>query len=299
LGIAILRINNFYFFDVPLILTVLFLISISFAAEPERLGAGSRELARGNAMAADTSAFFVSYWNPGMLAFKRNLSAGLHGEKRSPSMDGGTFGIDAGVGNRMGIGATFILRDDYIIGYTGLGYRISKKDGIGFSLSSMYLIDEFQSPLSFDLGWFRYWNAKWQSGLSIRNLGFNSKLSASWRGNDYEAFRPKTFEAGLTHRNLLAGKPASVSLSVLSYQEADTLFVFDPDWHVFKGRFGIELETNPGKTLRIGIDGKSPTAGWSQAFKVGNKTLSLDYAIIYEWEAEVLNPLSLSLRMKF
>jgi len=284
---------------VPFIIIILFFLSFSFAQDAERLGAGSRELARGNAMAADTSAFFAAYWNPAMLAFKRNLSVGLHGEARSSNMNGGAFGIDAGAGSRMGIGMATLLRDNDIIGYAGLGYRISKKDGIGFSLSMINRIDEFQSPLSFDLGWFKHWNAKWQSGLLIRNLGFNSKLSASWQRNNYDAYRPKAFEAALTHRNLLSGKPVSVSLSVLSYQEADTLFVFDPDLHVFKGRLGFEFETSHNKSLRIGIDGKNPTAGWSHAFNINNKILFLDYAIIYEYEASKLNPLSLTLRMKF
>jgi hypothetical protein len=284
---------------VPLIFIALFLFSFSFASEAERFGAGSRELSRGNAMAADTSAFFASYWNPGMLAFRRDIAAGLHAEHRSAGMSGGSFGVDAGAGSRMGIGMAVLSRDDFITGYTGLGYRMSKKDGVGFSFSTMYLINEFQSPLSFDLGWFRYWSASWQSGLLIRNIGFNSKLSASWQRGNYKAFRPKTFEAGLTRRSLLAGKPASVSLSVISYQEADTLFVFDPDIHVFKGRFGFELETGKNKSLRFGIDGKDPAIGWSYAFDIANKILFLDYAIIYEWEADALNPLSLSLRMKF
>jgi hypothetical protein len=53
-------------------------------------------------------------------------------------------------------------------GYAGLSYRLNKANGIGVSFSA-----ESESPLSFDLGWFRFWNSKWQSGAQIRNLGFD------------------------------------------------------------------------------------------------------------------------------
>ena len=231
----------------------------------------------------------------------------------------------------MGIGMAFLFRADrdlsvldsagkeqgvaqplYMIGYTGLGYRLSKRDGLGFSLSIAYdrlgldnkmgvagIANEYQSPLSFDLGWFRFWNAKWQSGAQIRNLGFNSNLSAVWRKNMSEGLRPKTFEVGATHRNLLLNKPASVSLQLISYQEVDTLFVFDPDWHVFKGRFGFEWEFIERCDVRFGVDGRDPSIGFGYALNVGTRTLFLDYAFLYEWDANKVNPFSLTARMRF
>jgi hypothetical protein len=261
----------------------------SMDAIAERIGAGSRELAKGNAAVADSSAFLAAYWNPGMLAFKRDLSIALHGENRSLEKTGGSFGIESGIGNRMGIGTAFLFRDDmdFMLGYTGLGYRLSKADGIGISLSITYdMLNEYQSPLSLDLGWFRFWNEKWQSGLQIRNLGFNE-------------LRPKIFEAGITHRNLLLGKPASVSLSLASYQAADTLSVFEPDWHIFKSRFGFEWRAIANGDLRFGIDGKNPSMGCGYAFRISEKTFIIDYAFIYEWEADLLNPLSFTIRMRF
>jgi len=308
----------------------------SMDAVAERMGAGSRELAKGNVAVADTAAFSAAYWNPGMLAFKRNLGIALHAENRSLDRVGGSLGIEGSVGGRMGVGMAVLFRGDtdfllideddnnrgtampfFMLGYAGLGYRLDKTNGIGVSLSIAYdrlgldsewgVADEYQSPISFDLGWFKFWNEKWQSGLQIRNLGFNSKLSAAWRRNpsrdnslpSSNALRPKTFELGVTHRNLLLQRPASVSLSLLSYQVADTLFVFDPDWHIFKSRFGIEWRTIPNGDLRFGIDGKNPSLGWGYGFNIGSKTLWLDYAFIYEWDADLLNPLSLALRMKF
>jgi len=308
----------------------------SMDAVAERMGAGSRELAKGNAAVADTSAFSAAYWNPGMLAFKRDLGVALHAENRSLNRVGGSFGIEGNAGSRMGIGMAVLFRGDtdfllideddnnrgtavpfFMLGYAGLGYRLNRTNGIGVSLSIAYdrlglnsewgVANEYQSPISFDVGWFKFWNEKWQSGLQIRNFGFNSKLSAAWRRNpsrdnslpSSEALRPKTFELGVVHRNLLLHRPASVSLSLLSYQVADTLFVFDPDWHIFKSRFGFEWRAISNGDLRFGIDGKNPSVGWGYGFNIGSKTLWVDYAFIYEWEADLLNPLSLTLRMKF
>jgi hypothetical protein len=259
---------------VPFILTILLLFSFSFA-KGEPLGAGAKELAKGNAAVADTSAFFAAYWNTGMLAFKRDLSIAAHLDNRSLGRAGGAFGIDAGVGNRVGIGAALLARKDSTesdtvayTGYIGLGYRLSKTDAVGFS---------YQNPFSFNMGWFKFWNEKWQSGLQIG---------------------AKAIEAGVTHRNLFFSKPASVSLSLLSYQE-DSILAFDPDEHVLRGRFGFEWRGVTNGDLRLGIDGKNPSVGWGYAFCIGDKILFIDYALMYEWEADLLNPLSLSLRMKF
>jgi hypothetical protein len=148
--------------------------------------------------------------------------------------------------------------DVSIRGYAGLSYRLNKANGIGVSLSA-----ESQSPLSFDIGWFRFWNSKWQSGAQVRNLGSDDS-------------REEVFEAGLTHRNLLLGKPVSASLMLSGRSSV-------------KGSFGFEWEAIKNTDLRFGLDEKSPNAGIGYAFHIGDKTLFADYAI----------PLSLTLRMKF
>jgi hypothetical protein len=148
--------------------------------------------------------------------------------------------------------------DISIRGYAGLSYRINKSNGIGVSLSA-----ERQGPLSFDLGWFRFWNEKWQSGLQVRNLGSDDS-------------RTEIFEAGVTHRNLLLSKPVSASLMLSGRSSV-------------KGGFGLEWEAVKNTDLRFGLDEKSPNAGIGYAFHICDKTLFADYAI----------PLSFTLRMKF
>ncbi|GHV13890.1 hypothetical protein AGMMS49938_09120 [Fibrobacterales bacterium] len=271
----------------------------------ELVGAGAREIAMGKAAGSDTSAFVAVFWNPAMLAFKNDLAVSLNGKIDDPlgSADKfGAFGIDWGFGGRLSVGFAALYREnekenteDDILGYAGLGYRLNRLNGIGVSLS--ILSNKYQSPLSFDLGWYRYWNAKWQSSLQVRNLGFNSRLSAAWQRNSSgdisqsaELYlRPKTFELGITHRNFLLRKPASVSLALVSYQTADTLFVFDPDWHIFKGHAGFEWAVWHELNLRCGLDGKEISAGAGYNFSVGEKTLSVDFAY----------PFSLGLRARF
>jgi hypothetical protein len=254
---------------VPFIFLIIALMfSLSFA--------DSRALARGNAMIADSSASFATYQNPGMLAFKKDLALALHAENNNSNGIGGSFGIENGIGNRMGIGVAAMLgrgEDTLFIGetdsitkhadisirsYAGLSYRLNKANGIGVSLSA-----ESESPLSFDLGWFRFWNSKWQSGAQIRNLGSDDS-------------RTETFEAGVIHRNLLLGKPASASLMLFGRSQV-------------KGRFGFEWEVINNGDLRFGLNETSPSAGIGYAFNICGKTLFADYAI----------PLSLTLRMKF
>ena len=243
-----------------ILIILIILIQLVFAE------GGSKELAKGTAVVADSSAFSAVYWNSGMLAFKRDLTMALNVEKHKLSRTGGSFGIESGVGNRMGIGGAVLFIDDFILYYAGLGYRLSKADGIGVSLSVSYdMVDEYQDHLAFDLGWFRFWSEKWQSGLQIRNLGFNS--------------RDKSFEVGITHRNLLLSKPASVSLSVASNQDIDT----------FKGKFGFEWRAVTNGDLRFGIDGKDPSIGWGYDFNIREKIISIDYAY----------PFSFAIRMKF
>ncbi|GBU26258.1 hypothetical protein R83H12_02954 [Fibrobacteria bacterium R8-3-H12] len=266
-------------------IALIFLFQLVFAQKQnnivfERRVAGSKELSKGNAVVADSSAFSAVYWNPGVLAFRRDLSLAAHGEKNPNRLHktGGSFGVENGVGNRMGIGTSLLFINDFMLGYAGLGYRLSKTDGIGTSLSVIYdMEDEYQSPLAFDFGWFRFWSEKWQSGLQVRNLGFNSRATA--------------IEAGITHRNLLLSKPASVSLSVVNYQVADTthLPVFDPDLYVLKGKFGFEWRAFASGDLRLGIDGKKPAIGWGYIYNLDDKIVLIDYA----W------PLSLTARIKF
>ena len=78
----------------------------------ERMGAGTRELGRGNTGSADTASMPAAYWNPAILGFRGNLGYTLNGEKRDLDRAGGAVGIESPVGKRMGVGFAMLYRGD-------------------------------------------------------------------------------------------------------------------------------------------------------------------------------------------
>lgn len=309
----------------------------------ERMGAGARELGRGNTGGADTGSAPGAYWNPGLLGMRRDLALSLGGENRDLDRAGGYLGVESGAGKRMGVGMAVLFRGDrdfqvisdddedlgtaqpwFMMAYVGMGYRLSRIDGIGFSFSFSYdnldlashytdadMVDAYQSPVALNLGWYREWNARWTSGVVVRNLGLNSKLSASWQRNPSrdnslsttEAYRPKVLQVSLGYHAPLFGRKTNLWLDVLDYQVADTLLVFDPDWHIWKSRLGIETEVIPQGMVRLGLEDRNPSLGLGYTFLVRwdrkRIPIALDYALLYEWDAELWNPLSFSLSTRF
>ncbi len=306
----------------------------------ERMGAGTRELGRGNTGSADTSAMPGAYWNPAILGFRQNFNYTLNLERRSLDRTGGSLGLETAVGNRMGIGFAMLYRgdfdfevideDDQTLGtatpffsmmYLGFSYRATRRDAFGISLSLGYdnmdiaeyyegveMVDGFTSPVSINIGWLRQWNEKWSSSVVIRNISFGENLSARWSRNpstdnsiaSTEGVRPKVLQVGLGYRSHIKGKPVYAWMEALDYQIADTLLVFDPQHHVWTGRFGLECEIIPAGTVRIGMDGLDAMLGFGYKFnlRIGKKKYLFDvnYALTYESSAGLFNPLSLGVR---
>lgn len=306
----------------------------------ERMGAGARELGRGNTGSADTASTPGAYWNPAILGFRENLNVTISGDRRELDRMGGAFGIENKVGNRMGVGFAMLYRgdlafdvineDDETMGtatpyftmmYLGFAYRATRRDAFGVSLSMSYdnmdvseyyegwdLVDDYRSPVTFNLSWLRQWNEKWSSSVVIRNLSFGENLSAKWTKNastnnsvaSSEGVRPKVLQVGLGYRSKLFNKPIYAWMEAIDYQVADTLLAFDPDLHVWTGRVGFEYEVIPDGTLRLGMDDQDFTFGMGYRFhiRVGKKRYPLDvnYALAYESEAELWTPVSFGIR---
>ena len=53
----------------------------SFDGFVERMGAGTRELGRGNTGSADTASMPAAYWNPAILGFRQDFGYSLSAEK--------------------------------------------------------------------------------------------------------------------------------------------------------------------------------------------------------------------------
>ncbi len=188
----------------------------SFDGFVERMGAGTRELGRGNTGSADTASMPAAYWNPAILGFREHLSYNLNAEKRDLDRLGGSLGLEGPVGRRMGIGFAMLYRgdlnfdvineDDETMGtatpyftmmYLGLAYRATRRDAFGLSFSMSYdnmdiseyyegvaeVVDDYRSPVTINLSWIRQWNEKWSTSVVIRNLSFSENLSARWSKN--------------------------------------------------------------------------------------------------------------------
>ncbi|MCL4103280.1 hypothetical protein MMG03_002895 [Fibrobacter succinogenes] len=312
----------------------------SFDGFVERMGAGTRELGRGNTGSADTASMPAAYWNPAILGFRENFNYNLNAEKRDLDRAGGSLGLETKIGKRMGVGFAMLYRgdlnfdvineDDETVGtaspyftmmYLGLAYRATRRDAFGLSLSMSYdnmgiseyfegveLVDDYRSPMTLNLSWLRQWNEKWSTSVVIRNLSFSENLSAKWSKNtstdnsvaSSDGVRPKVLQIGVGYRSHIMGKPVYAWMEAIDYQVADTLLAFDPDLHVWTGRVGFECEIIPDGTLRLGMDDLDWTvgAGYKFRIRIGKKKYLFDvnYALIYESEADLWTPLSFGLR---
>lgn len=306
----------------------------------ERMGASSRELGRGNTGSADTSAMPGAYWNPAILAFRKNIGYSLHAEKRDLDRMGGSLGVEGKIGSRMGVGAAVLYRgdwdfdviddDDETLGsaspyfsmiYLGFSYRLTRKDAIGLSFSMSYdnmdvasyyddidLEDTYRSPVTFNLSWLRQINAKWSIAVQIRNLSFSKNLTAKWTKStssdnsveSTEGFRPKTLQIGLGYRSKLFEREVSLWLEALDYQMSEVFLACDPDAHYWTARLGAEYEIIPNGALRIGMDDDNYSLGLGYKFEVrigkSKWPFDINYALVYEADAELWNPLSFGIR---
>jgi len=306
----------------------------------ERMGAGTREMGRGNTGSADTASMPGAYWNPGILGFRQNTNYTLNADKRDLDRMGGNAGVETKVGNRMGVGFAMLYRgdlafdvineDDETVGtatpyftmmYLGFAYRATRQDAFGLSLSMSYdnldisehiegyeVVDDYRSPVTINLGWLRQWNDKWSTSVVIRNLSFSENLSAKWDRNtstdnslpSTEGVRPKVLQIGLGYRSHIMGKPVYAWMEAIDYQVADTLLAFDPQLHVWTGRVGFECDIIEGGTVRAGMDDLDFTFGLGYKFnvRIGKKKYLFDvnYALLYESDAGLWNPLSFGLR---
>ena len=291
----------------------------------ERMGAGVRELGRGNTGTADTATMPAAYWNSALLGFRENIGITVNFEKRDLDRIGGALGVEGKVGKRMGVGFAMLYRgdtdfkviddDDQTLGsaapffsmfYLGFAFRATRRDAFGLSFSMSYdnldiaqyyegIEESFRSPVTINLSWFRQWNDKWSSSVVIRNLSFSKNLSAKWTKNpskdnslaSTEGVRPKVLQIGLGYRTKLLGKNVGAWMEAIDYQVADTLLAFDPQLHVWTGRVGFDCEIIPNGTLRVGMDDLDWMfgAGYKFEIRVGRKRFPIEVDYAFLYES--------------
>jgi hypothetical protein len=137
--------------------------STVFAAEKEilgghegwldRMGAGVRELGRGNTGTALADASPAAFWNPALLPFYRKTELAAGADVRSLDRNGGFLSFQGPVANNLGLGAGLVNRGDYYIPaydeneqplgvarpqawatYFGAGMRTSRRNAFGATL---------------------------------------------------------------------------------------------------------------------------------------------------------------------
>jgi hypothetical protein len=81
----------------------------------ERMGAGTREMGRGNTGSADTASMPGAYWNPAILGFRENTNYTLNADKRDLDRMGGNAGIEIGTVIEWQLHALVTLYDGTLI----------------------------------------------------------------------------------------------------------------------------------------------------------------------------------------
>jgi hypothetical protein len=185
----------------------------------DRMGAGVRELGRGNTGTALEGASPAAYWNPALLPFIRNAEAAAGAEVRSEGRTGGFLALQGRVASNLGLGAAVLHRGDYSvqaydkdekdIGYAqprafgtffGLGMRTSRRNALGISLlayTSMLDLEGGIGEVDFiggvNLGWYRRYDS-----LNAANL-----VPESWTGvRKFADFFSGSFSTAVVVRNL-------------------------------------------------------------------------------------------------
>lgn len=202
--------------------------------------------------------------------------------------------------------------------YLGFSYRLTRRDAFGVSFVMSYdnldvaqfyddadFEDGYRSPVTFNVGWLRQIDSKWSVGVTVKNLSFSKNLSATWTKTSNaeissEGFRPKTLQVGVGYRSKVLNRNANLWLEAIDYMMSKAFISCDPDEHVWTARLGAEYEVIPNGTIRAGVDETNFTAGLGYKFdiRIGKKKYPFDinYALIYESEADLWNPISFSLR---
>jgi hypothetical protein len=300
----------------------------------DRMGAGIRELGRGNTGSLLEDGSAASYWNPALLGLSRRTQVAVGAETRAAERIGGFASIQGRAAGQLGLGLSVVHRGDYevkaydaderaigtarpqsIASFVGLGLRTSRQQAFGLSLGwySQYLdVGEGVGDVNVigfvNLGWYRRLGDRWRVGAVVRNLGLAPELNAGFEqvtlGDETvggfertsEDFWPKTLIVAGSFNDTLAGRPYEVSVELIDYQLKPVLYALDANFHAQRLRLGAEYEAWPGLEVRMGSDGMNLSAGFGYTFKWRKRPLRFDYALTIERNVFTINPLAVSLR---
>ena len=301
------------------------------------MGAGVRELGRGNTGTALLDASPAAYWNPALLPFRRKPELGFGAELRSLDRNGGFVSFQGRLAGNLGVGLAVVNRGDLDISaydrnenpigtarpqsfasFLGLGIRTSRRNSLGATVqwySSNLDVGEGVGNIvfvgGFNLGWYRRFGDSLNVAVVVRNLGINTDLSSDFdqtvlgedTGPGFNAsatdFFPKTLVVAAEWRKTFWSRPWAFSGEVLDYQLKRNLIVMDANFHQQALRLGAEWEVAERVHLRTGMDKGNITFGFGYAYRWGRRLLHFDYALIMERGWTTFNPYAAGFRTEF
>ena len=305
----------------------------------DRMGGGVRELGMGNTGTALLNSMPAAYWNPASLAGLRKKDLALGADVRALQRHGGIVAIQGPVAANLGMGIGVLSRGDWevkaynadeeYIGtarpqafgtYVGAGFRLTRQQAIGLSMvwyNSHLDIEGGAGAINqigiFNLGYLQQWKNGLQAGVSLRNLGMNSKLSANFElttitatgpadldqtGND---FHPKTLIGALAYNWKEAPYgPVLFTGELINYQLKDAFFVIDANFHHQDFRLGAEWSPFDNLQVRTGYDRGNYSVGFGYKRNLRRKkVISFDYAMVIERHFVHFNPYGFGIRYHF
>lgn len=301
----------------------------------DRMGGGIRELGMGNTGTAAEDAMPAAYWNPAILPFNRQTTAGVGADMRSLQRNGGYAGLQGRVAANLGFGVGLLNRGDYDVtaydadekpigtarpqalgSYLGLGVKTSRNNAFGAAVQWYSYDPDLGGGTGnvnvigiFNLGWYRRWGNDLKTAVVVRNLGINSELSADFDqttlSNEEGAqgfertdtdFLPKTLVAAVYYTSHAFGKTVDLAAEVLDYQLKPALYSLDAQFHVQTLRLGADWHVTDRINARLGTDQGNLSAGFGYVLPWGRRRLMFDYAFVAERGFLTLNPFAAGFR---
>lgn len=301
----------------------------------DRMGGGIRELGMGNTGTASEEAMPAAFWNPAILPFNREMTAGVGADMRSLQRNGGYAGVQGRVAANLGFGIGLLNRGDYDVtaydadekpigtarpqaigSYLGLGIKTSRNNSFGAAVQWYSFDPDLGGGTGnvnvigiFNLGWYKRWGSDLKTAVVIRNLGINSELNADFDqttlGNDEASqgfertttdFIPKTLVAAVFYTSHAFGKIVDLAAEALDYQLKPDLYASDAQFHVQALRLGADWHVTERINARLGMDQGNLSAGFGYALPWGRHRLIFDYAFVAERGFLTLNPFAAGFR---
>ncbi len=288
----------------------------------DRMGAGVRELGRGNTGTALVDGGPAAYCGiRPCCRFQRDPAAGVGAQQMAADRTGGYLFFQERLTGNLGFGFGVINRgdlystpaydaDENYIGtvrpedfasYLGVGLRTSRQNSFGVTVqwytSNLDVggLGHVDFVGGVNLGWYHRFPDSVNVAVVVRNLGFNQRLSAEFNQNvitdqsnsGFESsatdFFPKTLVlAGEWHKSLFQ-RAWTFSAEGMDYQLQNELFSPNPAFHTQALRLGAECEVAEHVQLRAGDDRGDLTLGFGYAFPWHRRQLiQFDYAQVVE-----------------